>query len=251
MTGALRLWAASCIAAFTVTCADAADLAPVPPPPPPPPGPIFFVHVGALGVFPQVNASSTGGGFFNTVLPGAGIGGGALVTIQNVAIRPQYTVGLELGYFVTPNVSIALSSGIPPLAHIKASGVAVLNGLLNPGSTLLGSVRYGPAILLLQYHFNQFGALQPYVGVGGAYVLNFGNISDGILRNFSVDQNFAFVLQAGADFMLTPNWGLFVDAKKAFYNTDAFGFLLNTNIPIRTHVVLDPWIATAGITFKY
>ncbi|MCI0598412.1 MAG: outer membrane beta-barrel protein [Beijerinckiaceae bacterium] len=243
-TGALRLWAASCIAAFTVTCADAADLAPVPPPPPPPPGPIFFVHVGALGVFPQVNASTTGGGFFNTVNPG----GPLLTNIWNVAIRPQYTVGLELGYFVTPNISIALSSGVPPLAHVKATGVTVANAL---GTTLLGTVRYGPAILLLQYHFNQFGALQPYVGVGGAYVLNFGNISDGVLRNFSIDQNFAFVLQAGADFMLTPNWGVFVDAKKAFYNTDAQGFLLGLNIPIRTHVVVDPWIATAGITFKY
>jgi outer membrane protein len=244
MTGALKLWAASLVAAFTVTCAHAADLTPAPPPPPPPPEPLFFLHVGALGVFPQVNANSTGGGFFNTVNPG----GATLTNIWNVAVRPQYTVGLELGYFVTPNISLALSSGVPPLAHIKATGVTLAPVI---GTDLLGSVRYGPAMLLVQYHFTQFGAIQPYVGAGGAYVLNFGNISDGVLRNLSVDQNFAFVAQAGVDWMLTPNWGLFVDAKKAWYATDAFGFLLNTNVPIRVHTTLDPWLATAGITFKY
>jgi outer membrane protein len=244
MTGAIRIWAAAFLATCAVARANAAELTPVPEPPPPPPAPLFFVHVGALGIFPQVNASSTGGGFFNTVNPG----GVLLTNIANVAIRPQYTVGLEAGYFITPNIALALSSGIPPLAHIKATGVTLAPLL---GTDLLGSVRYGPVAVLLQYHFTQFGAIQPYVGVGGAYVLNFGNISDGILRNFAVDQNFAFVVQGGADFMLTPNWGLFIDAKKAFYNTDGFGFPLNTFVPIRTHVTIDPWVATTGITFKY
>jgi outer membrane protein len=116
---------------------------------------------------------------------------------------------------------------------------------------LLGTVRAGPAIGLLQYHFTQFGALQPYAGVGVGYVLDFGNISNGILRNFSVDQNFAFVVQAGADWMLTPNWGVFVDGKKTFLSTEAQGFTIPTNVPVRTHITLDPWLASAGITFKY
>jgi outer membrane protein len=264
MTGALRLWAASLVAAFTLTCAQAAEPTPAPPPPPPPPEPLFYVHVGALGVFTQDNANSTGGGFFNTVEPINPLGlPGPLAVIQNVETRPQYTLGYEIGYFVTPNISLSLFSGVPPLIHVKATGVAVLpdvpginHGLA--GSDLLGSVRYGPADVQLQYHFTQFGALVPqlgalvpYLGVGGAYVLNLGNISDGILRNFSVDQNFAFNVQGGADWMLTPNWGVFVDAKKFWYTTDAQGFLLNTNVPIRVHTVLDPWVAMAGITFKY
>ena len=40
---------------------------------------------------------------------------------------------------------------------------------------------------------------QPYAGIGGGYLVILGNISDGILTNFSVDQNFAFVVQGGAD----------------------------------------------------
>jgi outer membrane protein len=82
-------------------------------------------------------------------------------------------------------------------------------------------------------------------------VLNFGNISDGILTNFSVDQNFSLVLQAGADLMLTPNWGVFFDGKKAFLSTDAQGFAIPGNVPVRAHITLDPWRASAGITFKY
>ncbi|QBR72034.1 hypothetical protein CU048_13010 [Beijerinckiaceae bacterium] len=241
MTGVIKIWAAAFIAALAITRADAADLAPTPEPLPPP-APIFFVHVGALGVFKTVNAQSTGGGFFNSVPVLGGIG------ISNIATRPDYTLGLEAGYFVTPNIAIALSAGVPPVAHLKATGLTVAGAV---GTDLLGSVRYGPAMLLLQYHFTNFGALQPYLGVGAAYVLNFGNISDGILRDFTVDQNFGLVLQGGADYMLTDNWGVFVDLKKVFYATTAQGFLLNTNVPIRTHVQLDPWVAGAGITFKY
>jgi outer membrane protein len=162
--------------------------------------------------------------------------------------RRFYTLAMEAGYFVTPNIAIALSTGVPPIEHIKATGFP---GAVASGSNLLGSVRAGAAILLLQYHFTQFGAIQPFAGIGVGYLLNFGNISDGILTNVSVDQNFVLTLQAGADLMLTPNWGVFVDGKKIFLSTDAQGFAVPGNIPVRAHIMLDPWVAAAGITFKY
>jgi outer membrane protein len=249
MTGAIKLWAAALIAALAITRADAADLTPVPEPLPPP-APVFFLHVGALGVFKETNAESTGGGFFNFLpVPAGALGPGSPAgVIGNATTRPDYTLGLEAGYFITPNIALALSAGVPPVAHLKATGLS-LTPLL--GTNLLGSVRYGPAMLLAQYHFTNFGAFQPYLGVGAAYVLNFGNISDGILTNLAVDQNFGFVMQAGADWMLTQNWGVYVDVKKIIYSTDVSGDLLNLGIPIRTHVQLDPWAAGAGITFKY
>jgi outer membrane protein len=232
MTVALRLFYASVIiATLTVAPVAAADLAPPAEPLPPP---SFFVHAGAQGEFPLTNAQATGGGLFPTT---------------NIAIRPVYTLALEAGYFVTPNIAIALSAGVaPPIAHFKATGFPLE---AEYGTNLLGSVREGSLRLLLQYHFTQFGAIQPYLGAGGSYFLNFGNISDGILTNFSVDQNFAFILQAGTDVMLTPNWGVFIDGKKAFFSTDAQGFAFPGNIPVRAHIIIDPWIASAGITFKY
>jgi hypothetical protein len=95
MSRALRLWASAMIAVLAVTPVAAADLAtPVEPLPPAPPR--FYVHAGGSGIFFQTNAQPTGGGLFTTT---------------NIAIRPVYTVTLEAGYFITPNVAIALSSG--------------------------------------------------------------------------------------------------------------------------------------------
>ena len=235
MMPVMRFCVAALIAAMVVTPVAATDLVtPVEPPSPSAP-PIFYVHVGALGGFPEVNAQPTGGGLFG---------------VANIAIRPSYTLDLEAGYFVTPNIAIAVSTSVPPIEHFKATGFPQAGVF---GTNLLGSTRAGLAMLLLQYHFTQFGAIQPYAGIGGGYIANFGNISDGILANFSLDQNFAFVLQAGADLMLTPNWGVYVDGKKEFLSTDAQGFVPTAAgpVPVRAHVTLDPWRAAAGITFKY
>jgi outer membrane protein len=236
MMPVMRFCAAALIAAVVVTPVAATDLVTSVEPPTPSAPPIFYVHAGALGGFPQVNAQPTGGGLFG---------------VANVAIRPSYTLDLETGYFVTPNFAIAVSAAVPPIEHFKATGFPQAGVF---GSNLLGSTRAGLAMLLLQYHFTQFGAVQPYAGIGGGYLADLGNISDGILTNFSLDQNFALVLQAGADLMLTPNWGVYVDGKKEFLSTDAQGFVptvVGPPVRARANVKLDPWRASAGITFKY
>ncbi|MGH6868353.1 MAG: OmpW/AlkL family protein [Methylocella sp.] len=244
MTGATRIWAAAFVAGLAITRADAADLTPTPEPLPPAP-PIFYVHVGALGAFySPPDAQSTGGGFLKNIPTPLGT-----ATLNNVAIPPSYTVGLEAGYFITPNIAVALSAGVPPLMHIKAT---VFNFTQALGSDLVGSVRFGPIMGILQYHFTNFGAFQPYFGAGAAYVVMFANTSDGILSNFSVDPSFCAVAQGGFDYMLTQNWGVFVDAKKLIYlNPNFQGNLLNTTIHIKTLGKIDPWIASTGITFKY
>jgi outer membrane protein len=249
MTGAIRIWAAAFIAALAITRAAAADLTPTPEPLPPAP-PIFFVHVGALGAFySPPDAQSTGGGFLKAIpVPGL-----PLVTLNNVAIPPSYTVGLEAGYFLTPNIALAISAGVPPLMHIKATAFNATNLL---GTDLVGSVRFGPLMGLLQYHFTQWGAFQPYFGAGAAYVVMFANTSDGFLSNFSVDPTWCAVAQFGFDYMLDGfglhNWGVFADAKKLIYlNPNFQGNVLNTDIHVKTLGKIDPWIASAGITFKY
>jgi len=259
MTGAIRIWAAAFIAALAITRADAADLTPTPEPLPPAP-PIFFLHVGALGVFyTPPDAQSTGGGFLKAIpvtTPG-GVPLGITATLDNVSIRPSYTLGLEAGYFITPNIALALSAGVPPPIVIKASNLSV--GGLPPnflGTNLLGSGRVGPLTALLQYHFTNFGDFQPYFGAGASYVVLFGNNSVGILSNFTIDSTFAFAVQGGADYMLTglglPNWGVYVDVKKLIYlNPNFQGNLLNTPVHVKTLGKIDPWLVGTGITFKY
>ncbi len=246
MLRSMRIWAAALVAVLAITRVDAAEPLPAPPPPAPPPAPIFFLHVGALGAFFQTDAKSTGGGFFNNLPVFVD---GVQQHIGNAAIRPNYTLGIEFGLFLTPNIALAISAGIPPVLHAKATGFT-LDGAF--GTNLLGSSRWGPAMLLAQYHFTNFGALQPYVGLGPVYLLNFGNIADGILvNNFGIAQTWGFTLQAGLNYMITPNIGVFVDGKKVWLSTDVTGTVVGTNIPIRTHVQLDPWVASTGLTLKF
>lgn len=242
MKSTLRSWAVALVAVVAAARVNAAEPPPiVPPAPPPPASPSFYLHVGALGAFFDTNAQSTGGGYFNNV---AGV-----ASISNAAIRPNYTLGIEAGYFVTPNWALAISAGIPPLLHAKATGFTLTETF---GTSLLGSSRWGPAMALVQYHVTNFGAFQPYAGIGAVYLLNFGNVADGILvKNFGISQNWGFVLQAGADYMITPNIGIFADIKKLWLSTDVTGTVVTTNIPIRTHVQLDPWVASTGVAFKF
>ena len=244
MTGSIRVWAAAAIAALTITSVKAADLTP-PPEPAPPPSPTFYIHAGALGAFySPPDAQSTGGGFLKAIPTPLGT-----VTLDNVAIRPSYTLGLEAGYFVTPNWALELSAGVPPRIVIKATGLSATSVL---GTNLVGSARVGPLMGLLRYQFTNFGAFQPYLGAGAAYVVMFRNTSDGILTNFGIDSSFAFAVQAGADYMLTENWGVFADVKKLIdLNPNFEGDLLNLGIHVRTLGKIDPWIASTGITFKY
>jgi outer membrane protein len=238
MAGGARFWTAAITGLFSLTPVKAADLVP-PAEPVPPAAPLFFVHVGAFGEYFQINSQTVAG--TGRIPPG--------FLLTNVAVPPIYGVALEAGYYVTPNITIAVSAGVPPpVGHFKATGFVGAGRL---GTNELASARVGSIRLLLQYHFTQFGAFQPYIGAGGSYSLNFGNINDGLLTNFSLDQNFAFIVQGGADWMITPNWGLFIDGKKAFFSSDAQAFLLNTNIPVRAHIRFYPWIASTGITFRY
>ena len=67
-------------------------------------------------------------------LPGVG------ATVGNVA-----TLGLEAGYFVTPNISIDIAAGIPIWANDKTKGAgppsALLGGLsLPPSGTTLAKI---------------------------------------------------------------------------------------------------------------
>jgi len=165
MMPVMRFCAPALIAAIVVTPVAATNLVPSVEPPLPSAPPIFYVHAGALGGFPEVNAQPTGGGLFG---------------VANVAIRPSYTLDLEAAYFVTPNIAIAVSAPVPPVDHLKATGFPQASAF---GTNLLGSTRAGLAMLLLQYHFTQFGAIQPYAGIGCGYLVNLGNISDGILTN--------------------------------------------------------------------
>ncbi len=187
----------------------------------------FFLHLGVSAAPYDEAATVTMNG---ASVPGA-----------DISLNDSYSVGFELGYRLTPNFAIALSSGYPPTTTATATGSIAAYGTL-------GKATGGLIQLNGQYHFTGFGAFQPYIGAGPAYSVVLNN-EDGALTGFNVSNAFGFDLQLGADWMLTRNVGIFLDLKKVFISTTASGYA--SGVPVSADVRLDPTIFTAGIAFQY
>ncbi|ODN72109.1 Outer membrane protein W precursor [Methylobrevis pamukkalensis] len=136
----------------------------------------WFVHVGPAGVLFDEGASVSAGG--------AGVSG-------EVAIDDDLALGLDIGWYVMPDVSLSLTLANAPLASVAGDG-----GVTGTLGTL-GKVNYLPPVLAVQYHLPQFGMVRPYIGGGVNYTMFF-NEKDGALSDFDVDNAFGAVVQAGA-----------------------------------------------------
>src|SRR3546814_20053654 len=71
---------------------------------------------------------------------------------------------------------------------------------------------------------------------------------DGAFRDVEIDDDLAPALAIGTDIMLTPRYGFFVEAKKAFLRTQARGTF--DGAPVVGDVRLGPWAASVGGVFS-
>lgn len=239
------------------TAAAAADLPSAPPPTKKEPPPVaaepfdpFFVKVAFTYVlntsFSQLwaqNPVAMAHGNFATFPTGVG------TTIGNVA-----TVGVEAGWFVTHNISLDVSTGVPFAVEVKTSGYNPANPTLTNGTVLAKIIpAYVPITVL--WHFDQFGAFRPYVGAGVAPGFNMGS-QNALLTGVHVNNSVGVVLQGGADYMLTRNWGLSLDVKKTFSyvqshqdGIDLGGAMIPANSYQHTH--FQPWAFSGGLVYRF
>lgn len=166
---------------------------------------------------------------------------GTLVPDANINTKTHFTPTVTIGRFVAPNIAFALTVGIPP--HINVDG----RDTLAPFGRL-AETTYGPTALLVQYHFNPAGKVQPYVGAGASYMIIFSE-KDGSFQNVTIEDDLAPAFGAGANVMVGPKLGLFLDVKKAFLRTTARGTF--TGIPLEAKVGLDPWVVTTGAQIRF
>lgn len=187
----------------------------------------WFVHAGPAHVAPHEKATMKAGG---QDVPGA-----------NVVIDNRWTVEGEIGYYLTKNIAIAAAGGYPPKFSVVASGSLA-------GLGTAGKMTGGPAGLLVQYHFNPEGKVQPYVGAGASFLVVFGT-DDGVMQSLKAKSAVGTALQVGSDFMISDRWGAFVDVKKAFVDTVATGTL--GGAPVRAKVTVDPVVSNVGVTYRF
>jgi len=273
---------------LSATCAAglAADL-PAPPPPAAPPAFVdsyqpFQVRLKVGGVVPTAGAGTVydfgavypglpnGGsiglatglsGGFNTVIPGAS-------TSTSWSIIPE----LDVAYYINKNWAVEAICCVSP-HHIQGTGTI---------QSEFAHTWVFPPTLLLQYHFTNFGAFQPYLGVGVNFTTYWGTrvnaqtwplgiVPGSLLAGLgavnaqyysaTVTPSWGVAGQAGFDYMFNEHWGVNLDVKYIMMeptvhsNLTAFspaapglGALF---IPVRVYLPIDPIIVSAGLTYRF
>lgn len=184
----------------------------------------WMIRGRALAVIPQEKASLNIGG--------APIVGGK-VDISNSAV-PE----LDISYFFTRNIAVELILGVTP-HNVKGAGVLA--------GAKIGSAWLLPPTLTLQYHFTDFGAFKPYVGMGVNYTVFLDEKAKGGLASFDLKDSFGLALQGGFDYMIDQHWGINVDVKKIFLEPKV---KVNNGL-ISGKVRIDPWLIGAGVTYRF
>jgi outer membrane protein len=167
------------------------------------------------------------------------------------------TLGFEAGYFITRNISINVSAGIPFYAKDKVKGTSPIPQIaaISPNGTVLSNIMPALIPVTAVYHVDAFGAFQPFVGVGVAQGFSFSN-QKAFLYNVKVSGSLGFVAQAGFDYMISQHWGLSFDAKKVFTYVDAHsdGIVLGgvqIPQPVVQHTHFQPWLLSAGLVYRF
>lgn len=159
------------------------------------------------------------------------------VTGQDVSANSKLIPEVDFSWFFTKNIAAELVLTYPQTVDIQV------------GNAYIGKIKALPPSLVLQYHFTDFGAFKPYVGLGVNYTLfsSRDNIHALGLQLTTEQSSVGMVGQVGFDYMFTKNLGLNVDLKYIQMETDVLvkgGGKLGS-------LGLSPWTPGVGITYKF
>ncbi len=154
---------------------------------------------------------------------------------------------LAVEYLVSPNFSIET------ICCVTQHDVDAVAGL--SGAELVSDAKVIPATLTAKYHFD-LGGVKPYLGAGATYFWwidvepGAATIPLGVTRTTLSDE-FGLVVQGGADIAIGDSGlGITVDAKRYFVDTTARWYAGNT-LAIETEHKLDPWVLSAGVSYRF
>lgn len=220
--------------------------------------PSLLLGTAAIGFAAPAHAGSSDGTFQvkvlgTAVLPDGGIDSivtnrvGAPATSQARA-TDSFVPTIAAEMFLTPNLSVETICCITP--H-DVRGEGPLNGArLVEGAIIL------PATVTLKYHADLGGGFKPYLGAGATHFFIFGeevgrNAAALGATSVNLSNEFGLVVQGGIDVPLNDNGlGLTVDAKRYFVDTTA-SFRAGNTVALRTEHSLDPWVISAGISYRF
>ncbi|AXB75102.1 OmpW family protein [Novosphingobium sp. P6W] len=204
----------------------------------------FQVKVLATGVLPdggvdKIKSIDTG---LAATLSGMGVSDVDAKANDNVVP----TIAAE--YFFSKAVSVET---ICCFTQHHVSGAAYL-----AGTRLVDHVLILPATLTAKFHLDTGGPIKPYVGAGPALFLVFDEKPGVTARALGVDRvkmsnSLGLALQGGVDIALGQSgYGVSLDAKKYFIKPTASFYADGVNV-LETKHNLDPWVISAGLSYRF
>jgi outer membrane protein len=182
-----------------------------------------------------------------STIEGTTLTGPLVAAPQTYASDNAFTPTLAIEYFVLPNVSLETIAGITA-HHVNGSGSLA-------GTSLVSHILIVPATLTVKYHI-PLGPIRPYVGVGPSLYLVTGErpgdsaVGLGVTK-VSMTSNLGVAAQAGVDIPIgKTGYGLSFDAKKYWVDTTAKFYAGSTDVLATKHK-LDPWVLSAGVSYRF
>ena len=156
----------------------------------------------------------------------------------DLTINDKVIPGVDISYFLTPQIAVELVLTYPQKQTIRSNG------------TDIGSLKHLPPTLTAQYHFTSFGAFEPYVGAGLNYTrfssVRFDPAVQTAPQPSLSKNNVGLAVQVGFDCEFIKNTYFNVDAKKVQIRTD----VSSAGTEVGTFEV-DPWLIGVGIGRRF
>ena len=147
----------------------------------------------------------------------------------------------EIGHFVHPNIALRFAGTTPAKTYNLPAGSLA-------GTPNLGNDTSSNFMLTATYHPLRGQLFSPYIG-GGIGMNKIWSTEDRLATDLQIDDAHGPVIQAGVDFEFGNGFGVFFDAKKAFWSAKAGGFLGPAHVTAEAE--LDPVILSAGASFSF
>jgi outer membrane protein len=148
---------------------------------------------------------------------------------------------IEIGHFVHPNVAVRAMGTTPAETfNLPAGSLAGTPNLFNDTSSNF--------TLTATWHPLRGRRFSPYVG-GGIGLNKIWDTEERLATDVKISDSHGPVIQAGVEFDLSDRFGIYADAKKAFWSADASGFL--GPFFIEAEAELDPVILSFGGVVRF
>ena len=154
-----------------------------------------------------------------------------------VTVREAASLGVNLSYFFTNNLSVEVLGAYPFEHDIDLVG--------GPN---VASTEHLPPTVSVQWHFLPTNAFKPYVGAGINYTAFFSTKTTGPLEDstLSLDNSWGLAGEIGVDIMLGENWLL--NASARYIDIETKAKLDGASIG---DVQIDPYVYTVSAGYRF